>query len=235
MSAFVAGLALAAAGCGATSYASGHNASSLGGAVAQVQRSFGDTRIVSASLSGSRLSVELALGRGSGGATQMKAVFEAQVLAHAVADWQREHGRKPVTTVLYRDSRGHVVPGYSAGGDPVESDPGVAPLGDGACRSAAEPAAKGLLALASARTLPYMHGTCVFVLRTSKPHAGSQQAMAALERMIQGLSSKTPNERPWFFELVSSRGVPLSSGAWMPGDGGTTWARPGYAYALAHE
>lgn len=233
MPAFVAGLALAAAGCGATSHASARDASSPAGVVAQVQRSFGDARIVSASLSGSRLSVELALGRGSGGAAQMKAVFEAQVLGHAVADWQRDHGRKPLTTVQYRDSRGRVVPGYLAGGDPVESDPDVSPLGAGACRSAAEPAAKGLLTLASARTLPYMHGTCVFVLRTSKPHAGSQQAMAALTRMI-GFSSKTPNERPWFFELLSSRGLRLSSAAWMPDDGGTTWARPGYAYALAH-
>ena len=232
--ALVAGLAFAAAGCGATARRSDGFAPSarLGGVVAQVRRGFGDGRIVSASLDGSRLSVQLALGAGSGDAAQMKGVFEAQVLGHAVADWMRARGRKPIATVQYRDGRGRLIRGYLAGGDPVETDPDVSQERAGACRKAAERAVTGLLTLASARTLPYLHGTCVFILRTTKPRAGSQAAAGALERMIQAIGP--PNERPWFFELVTRGGSAISSAAWLPGDGGTTWARPGYAYALAH-
>lgn len=202
--------------------------------VARVQRAFGDRQILSASVDGSRLSVKLALTAHGGDAAPTEDVFEAQVLGHAVADWLRMRGEKPVTAVRSLDSRGRVIPGSLAEGDPIESDPGVAPLSATACESAAERAATGPLRLDSARTLPYLHGTCVFVLRTSRPLAGSRAAMGALGRMIHAVSAGAPNLRPWFFELVGRGGVPVSSAAWMPGDGGTTWARPGYAYAMAH-
>jgi hypothetical protein len=202
----------------------------LGDVVHQVQHRFGDKQIASASISGSALTVNLNLTRRSGAAAQMKAVFEAQVLAHALADWMRLQGRAPITVANYRDRQGKAILGY--GEETIQGDPPVSQLNAAACKSAAKPAAKRLLSLVSARTLPYLHGTCVFVFRTSKPKAGSGEAMAALGRMIQAIGP--PNQRPWFFELVARSGAPLSSASWMPDAGGTTWAKPGYAYALAH-
>ena len=198
--------------------------------VAKVQRSFGDRRIVSASIDGLLLSVKLNLTRHSNQAAQMKGVFEAQVLGHAVADWMRFQGHKPITGVDYSNTQGKAILGY--GVDRLEADPSVSSLSAAACKSAARPAAKGLLRLGSAQTLPYLHGTCVFIFRTAKPVAGSGEAMGALGRIIHAIGP--PNERPWFFELVTRSGAPLSSAAWMPDAGGTTWAKPGYAYALAH-
>lgn len=202
----------------------------LGNVIGQVRHRFGDRRILSASIAGSTLTVKLDVTRRSDQAAQMKGVFEAQVLGHAVADWMRLQRQEPIAVVSYRDRQGKTLLGY--GDDTLESDPNVGQLSSAACMSAARPAAKGLLTLASARTLPYLHGTCVFVFRTSKPHAGSQMAAGALLKMINAIGP--PNLRPWFFELLTRKAVPLSSASWMPDAGGATWAKPGYAYALAH-
>jgi hypothetical protein len=208
--------------------------------VTQVQRSFGDRRIVSASVGGSLLSVKLSVPHPQGVATsdsfENKAVFEAQVLGHAVADWMRAHGQQPITTVRYRDTHGGVIRGWSINGDPIESDPHVPPLAAGTCQSAAEaataPAAS--LTLASAKTLPWINGTCVFVFQTADPAAGSAAAADVLQRIILTIGH-TPNVRPWFFELdAKGTGSGLTDAGWMPDGDGFTWARPGLTYSLAH-
>jgi hypothetical protein len=212
-------------------------ANGVGGVVALVQRGFGDGRIVSASVDGSVLTVKLAVPRATDQLTaddfQEKAEFEARVLAHAVADWMRTQGEEPIATVRYRDTRGRALPATLLGGDPVESDPKVSSLPAGACASAARAAARPLLTLVSAQTLPYIKGTCVFRFRTSDPVAGSGVSMDALLTIIHALGE--PDYRPWFYEIDDRNGTPQVGASWMPGENGATWARPGLSYALAHE
>src|SRR5262249_27187205 len=135
---------------------------------------------------------------------QNRAVFEAQVVGHAVADWMRAHGRQPITTVRYRDTRDRTLRGWSLNGDPVEEDPNISPLAAGTCKAAAEAAAAGRasLTLVAAKTLPWINGTCVFVFQTADPAAGSAAAASALQRIILRVGHP-PNVRPWFFELDS--------------------------------
>jgi hypothetical protein len=97
-----------------------------------VQRSFGDRRIVSASVDGSLLTVTLSVPHstdiGAADTFENRSVFEAQVLGHAVADWMRAHGQQPLTTVRYRDTQGRSLRGWSLNGDPIGADPNVSPL-----------------------------------------------------------------------------------------------------------
>ncbi len=201
----------------------------LGDVVRQVQRGFGDRQIVSASVAGSVLSVRSAAQSHGDGASQMKAVFEGWVLGHAVADWMRLRGKAPISSVKVLGSGGKPLEGY--GTIPVATDTSVSQLPKDACRSAAGPLARGLLALVTARTLPYVRGSCVFVVKAAKPAAGTVAAADALPRMIGAIGLS--NQRPYFFEVVSSRRVPLSSAAWMVEGGGATYARPGCDYVLA--
>ena len=207
-------------------------AASVADVVTQVRNGFGDRQIVSAAVVGSVLSVTLDVpgtprtpGYGDRG------VFEAQVLGSAVADWMRAHGQEPIATVRYRDE-GRVIPGWLADGDPVRSDPDVPPLPADACDKAAKAAGSASLTLVSARTLPYLDGTCVFTFQTADLKDGSQAAAGALARMIQAVGGP-PNERPWLFELDDRNGVPETGASWMLNTG-TTWATPGLAYPLAH-
>lgn len=216
------------------------HAKNVDAVVVQVQRSFGDRRIVSASVEGSLLAVKLSVPpRSDVGAADTlgnKAVFEAQVLGHAVADWMRAHGQQPIATVRYRDTHGGVIRGWSINGDAIESDPQVSPLAAGTCESAAEAATTtaASLTLASARTLPWINGTCVFVFQTADPAAGSAAAAGVLQRIILTIGHP-PNVRPWFFELDAKAGTSgLTNAGWMPDGDGFTSAKPGLTYPLAH-
>jgi hypothetical protein len=208
--------------------------------VVQVQLSFGDRRIISASVEGSLLIVTLSVPHpsdvGAADTYENKAVFEAQVLGHAVADWQRAHGQQPITTVRYRDTNGRSLLGWSLNGDPIESDPNVSPLAPGTCDSAATAAAAGetSLALVSAKTLPWINGTCVFAFQTADPAAGSAAAADMLQRIILSIGHP-PNVRPWFFELdAKGSNSGLTNAGWMPDGDGFTAAEPGLTYPLAH-
>jgi hypothetical protein len=209
--------------------------------VAQVQQSFGDGRIVSASIEGSLLSVKLSVPHSQDVAAsdtfENRAVFEAQVLGHAVSDWMRAHGQQPITTVRYRDTHGGVIRGWSLNGDPIENDPNVPPLAAGTCESAAKAAttaASASLTLVSAKTLPWINGTCVFAFETADPAAGSEAAAGLLQKIILTIGHP-PNVRPWFFELDSENSTSGLTGAgWMPDGDGFTWAKPGLTYPLAH-
>jgi hypothetical protein len=207
-------------------------ASSLDQVVSQVRTSFGDDHIASARADGSTLGVVLAF-PGSSSPALMKSEFEAQVLAAAVAYWMRSYGEEPITTVRYRDRRDLTLLGTAVRGDPVPATADVSPLRPRRCEAVARASVRPPLTVASARTLPYLHGTCVFRFRTSEPVAGSGAAMAVLGRLIHGIGD--PNDRPWFFELDDRQGTPLDGASWMPGLNGSTWAKPGLAYALAHE
>jgi hypothetical protein len=209
--------------------------------VAEVKRGFGDRRIVSASVKGSLLLVMLSVPHshdvGAADTFENRAVFEAQVLGHAVADWMRAHGQRPITTVRYRDTHGGALRGWALNGDPVEKDPSVSPLAAGTCESAAKAAttaASASLTLVSARTLPWINGTCVFVFQTADPVAGSAAAADVLQPIILTIGHPS-NVRPWFFELDSENsGVGLTNAGWMPDGTGFTSAKPGLTYPLAH-
>ena len=208
--------------------------------VAQVRQSFGDRRIVSASVEGSLLTVTLSVPHphdvGAADTFENRAVFEAQVLGHAIADWMRAHGQTPITTVRYRDTRGGGLPGWSRSGDRIERDPNVSPLAAGTCESAAGTAASGQasLTLVSAQTLPWINGTCVFVFQTADPAAGSAAAADMLQRLILKFGHPL-NTRPWFFELdAEGSNSGLTNAGWMPDGDGFTSARPGLTYPLAH-
>jgi hypothetical protein len=208
--------------------------------VAQVQRSFGDRRIVSASVDGSLLTVTLSVPHstdiGAADTFENRSVFEAQVLGHAVADWMRAHGQQPITTVRYRDTQGRSLRGWSLNGDPVGADPNVSPLAPGTCEATAKSAVSGQasLTVASANTLPWINGTCVFVFQTTDPVPGSAASADALQRIILTIGHP-PNVRPWFFELDSKgSGLGLTNAGWMPDGTGFTAAKPGLTYPLAH-
>jgi len=234
-------LAVVASGGGAAAVPNSlRHARDVDAVVALVQRSFGDRRIVSASVERSLLVVRLSVphqGGEEGFETfENRAVFEAQVLGHAVADWMRAHGKKPITTVHYHDTRGRVLRGWPLKGL-VESDPNVFRLAPGTCDSAAKAAAKGVasLALVSAKTLPWINGTCVFVFQTADPAVGSGAAANVLQRIILKVGHP-PNVRPWFFELdAKGSNSGLTNAGWMPDGDGFTSARPGLTYPLAHE
>jgi hypothetical protein len=207
-------------------------ATSLDAVVAQVRHNFGDRQIVSASREGSVLSVKLDFpGNLKTPGFGVKGVFEAQILGAAVAEWMRARGQEPITTVRYRN-RGKVIPGWSATGDPVESDPHAPPLPADACHTAAKSAEAASLTLVSARTLPYLNGTCVFTFKAADLRVASGAAMGAVARIIPAIGGPQ-NERPWLFEL-DQKGVAKSGASWMPAGGGVTWTSPGLAYPLAH-
>lgn len=208
-------------------------ATSLDEVVAQVRHNFGDQQIVSASLEGPVLSIGLNLpGTSKTPGYGDKGVFEGEVLGAAVAEWMRAHGQEPITTVRYRNE-GKVIPGWPAE-SPVESDPHVSPLRANACHAAATSAGSASLTLVSARTLPYLNGTCVFTFKSADLKAGSGAAMGALGRIWPAIGGD-PNKRPFLFELDDENGVPKTGASWMPAGGGTTWATPGLTYPLAHE
>jgi hypothetical protein len=218
------------------------HANSLDQVVAQVQKGFGDGRIAGAREHGSTLDVVLARGS-SGGAALMKTRFETQVLAAAVAEWMRSERRRPVTTVDYRDRGGDRI-GLGEGlVNDVPSTSGISSLRPGECESVARAsvASKKIsaiartqppLALAFVRTLLYLHGTCVFRFTTSVPVSGTGTAPAVLAHIIRALGD--PNERPWYFEVDDERRKPQDAASWMPGVNGSTWARSGLSYAMAH-
>ncbi|HJU35833.1 MAG TPA: hypothetical protein VJ716_00250 [Gaiellaceae bacterium] len=204
-------------------------APSLDAVVAQVRHDFGDQQIVSASVKGSILSVTLDFpGTSRTPGYGVKPVFEAQVLGAAVADWMHAHGKQPITTVRYRN-KGKVIPGWSANGDPVETDPHAPPLPAHACHTAAKSAGSASLTLLSAQTLPYLNGTCVFTFEAADLMAGSGAAMGALYRIVHAIGG-APDERPWLFELDDEKGVPKSGASWMPAGGGVDWTTPGLPY-----
>jgi hypothetical protein len=66
-------------------------------------------------------------------------------------------------------------------------------------------------------------------------HSSSDQLTADNDQEKALFEAPRPNYRPWFYEIDDSSGIPQVGASWMPGLSGSTWARPGLDYALAHE
>jgi hypothetical protein len=189
-----------------------------------VQASFGDGRILSASVEGSTLSVKLVA---PDGPSLASATFEAQVLAHAVRDWMSSNGQAPIDSVIYLDANGTPLQDSPQGGDPVANDPTVAPVTGTACDSAAQAAqaAQASLSIVSARALPFLGGACVFAFQTSDPSSFASDAPITIGKLVNTLGD--PNERPYLVEVDDQSGIPQFVASYVPGEGGQAYVKPG--------
>jgi hypothetical protein len=203
--------------------------------VSQVQNSFGDNRIASASAGGSTLTVNLNLPV-SDPTSFVRGTFEAQVLASAVSDAAAASQEEPVTALIYRDASGNQLEGTPASGDAVGSAPNVAPLASGACQAAAQAiesaaqAAQTSLVAASVKTLPFLGGTCVFEFQTSDPSGFAASAPTTVDKLVNTIGN--PNDRPYLVQVDDENGAAQFVDGWVPGFGGRTWIHPGLSTAF---
>jgi hypothetical protein len=187
------------------------------GLLSQVQSSFGDSRLLSASINGRTLTVKVSA---PDEPSAVSATFEAQMLAAAVHDSESASGQTPISSVKFVNSNGALVPGYTL--VPVRSDTGLAPLAAAKCRSLAQTVQSSSLALQSALTLPYAGGACAFKFQTSSPPPFS--AALFVGKLLDGMSD--PSKRSYLVEVDNSAGVPLSLDDYTPGGGGVAYTKP---------
>jgi hypothetical protein len=129
------------------------------GLLSQIRSSFGDHRLLSASVNGLTLTVKVAA---HDEPSSVGATFEAQILASAFHDAQAASGQAPIDSVQFVDAHGKAIPGYGAArvgtdtaGHPL---PQIPALAKGACMSAARPLQTPSLTIRSALTLPCAPG-----------------------------------------------------------------------------
>jgi len=187
------------------------------GLLSQVRTSFGDGRLLSASINGRTLTVTVSA---PDEPSAVSATFEAQMLAAAVHDSEVASGQTPISSVKFVNSKGAQVRGY--GLVPVGSATGLAPLAAGKCRSLAQAVQSSALAIRSALTLPYAGGACAFKFQMS----GSPPVSDAffVGKVLDGMGD--PNERSYLVEVDNSAGVPLSLDDYTPRGGGVAYTKP---------
>ena len=187
------------------------------GLLSQVRSSFGDDRLLSASIIGRTLTVRVSA---PDEPSAVSATFEAQMLAAAVHDSESASGQTPISFVKFVNSNGALVRGY--GLVSVRSDTGVAPLAAGKCRSLAQTVQSSAMALRSALTLPYAGGACAFKFQTSSPAPLSGAFLVG--KVLDGMGDS--NKRSYLVEVDNSAGVPLSVDDYTPGGGGVAYTKP---------
>lgn len=221
-------LAAGLTACGGSSKKSASTASggqSIGDLLSQVQNSFGDKRLLSASVKGQTLTVRVAA---PDEPSAVGATFEAQMLAAAVHDSESASGQTPINSVRYRDASGNAVPGYAPAPVGTESSgaplPKIPPLAKGACSTAAQSVQASYVAIESALTLPYAGGACAFKFQTNL----SSFAVVGLFGGKLADSMGDPNDvRSYLVEVDDQAGVPLSVYDYTPGGGGVEYGKPG--------
>jgi hypothetical protein len=213
-----------------TSTASGGQ--SIDDLLSQVQKSFGDNRLLSASVNGRTLTVRVAA---PDEPSQVSATFEAQILAAAFHDAASSSGQTPINSVQYLDGGGNPIPGYGAAPVGTESNgapvPKIPPLAKGACNSAARAAQADQAALAaqaplkvqSVLTLPYAGGACAFKFQMSDP--SSFGAPLVVGKLANTLGDT--NERAFLVEVDDQAGVPWFVDSYSPSGGGVAYIKPG--------
>jgi hypothetical protein len=194
--------------------------------LSQVQNSFGDNRLLSASANGSTLTVTVAA---PDEPSAVSATFEAQMLASAVHDAASGSGQTPIDSVQFVDANGAAIPGYGA--HPVGTDtsggplPKIPALATGACESAAH-AAQAVdtsLTIESVLTLPYAGGACAFKFQTSDLSTFDPSLDFGRLATVMG----DPNERAFLVEVDDRAGVPQFVDSYSPSGGGTAYIKPG--------
>jgi hypothetical protein len=194
------------------------------GLLFQVRSSFGDGRLLSASVSGRTLTVEVAAPTEP---SSVGATFEAQMLAAALHDAQAAAGQTPINSVRFVGLHGKAIPGY--GPAPVGTDtsghplPRIPALAKGACNAAAQGIQTSSLVIESAPTLPYAGGACAFRFRTPDP--SSFAAGIEVAKLVNAIGD--PNERSYLVEVDNEAGVPQFVHDYTPGGGGVAYVRPG--------
>jgi hypothetical protein len=208
------GLSLLAGGCGGS-----RHVTPLPQLLSQVQKRFGDGRLLSASVKGSTLTVHVAA---PDEASAVNATFEAQILAAAVHD-----SGTSINSVRYLDAKGAAIRGY--GPAPVGTDtthkplPKLPPLRKGACNSAAQGVATSSLAIRSVVTLPYGGGGCAFTFQSAVP--SRFEAGRDVGKLVNAMGD--PNDRAYLVELDDQAGVPQFVADYTPGGGGVAYVKPG--------
>lgn len=203
------------------------SATSVGDVIAAVQARFGDGFIQSASIAGSTVRVNVAKPDVTWASTI--GGFEAAVLAHAVADWQRGNAQTAATTFSAVAPNGQPTTGMVT--DFIGADSNATPLAAGKCESVAQQTPASL-AVAYAATLPFAGGTCIVKVRTTgDPNAAAAAVATAMTNEIP-----TPTDYPYLIEVDDSTGTPALIFTWVPGSGsglgeGGEYVRPGLTSA----
>jgi uncharacterized membrane protein len=222
-------LASGAAAIAVTTTASGGQ--SIDNLLSQVQHSFGDHRLLSASVNGSTLTVTVAA---PDEPSAVSATFEAQMLASAVHDAASGSGQTPIDSVQFVDANGAAITGYGA--HPVGTEPNGAPLpkipalATGACESAAHAAQaeqarvpQAPLTVQSVLTLPYAGGACAFKFQIADPSTFDAPLDTGKLATVMG----NPNERAFLVEVDDPAGVPQFVDSYSPSGGGSAYIKPG--------
>jgi hypothetical protein len=224
-------LALASGGAAIALTTTASGGQSIDELLAQVQNSFGDSRLLSASVNGRTLTVKVAA---PDEPSAVSATFEAQMLASAVHDAAGGSGGAPIDSVQYVDASGAAIPGYGAA--PVGTDtagrplPKVPALAKGACNSAARAAQaeqarvpQAPLTVQSVLTLPYAGGACAFKFQIADPSTFD----APLDTGKLATTMGSPNERALLVEVDNRAGVPVFVDSYSPSGGGSAYIKPG--------
>lgn len=200
---------------------------SINDLLAQVQNSFGgDNRLLSASLNGSTLNVNVSA---PDAPSSVWATFEAKMLGFAFNDGAAASGQTPIHSAQFLDASGNAIPGYS----PASVGDATSPpsLSSGACMAAAQGVQTSSLVIQSALQLPYAGGTCVFRFQTSNP--ASFSPMTVGYKLVSALGAL--DQRPFLWEVDDQAGVPQFVDAYTPGvnDVGATYVKPGSGILFA--
>lgn len=194
------------------------------GLLSQVRSSFGDHRLLAASVKGRTLIVGVAA---PDEPSTVSATFEAQILAAALHDSVSANGGTPIDSVQFVDAHGKGIPGYGAArvgtdaaGDPL---PQIPALAEGACMSAARPLQTSLLTIRSALTLPYAGGACAFRFRTPDPSSYAAGIEGA--KLVNAMGDA--DKRSYLVEVDNQAGVPQFVDDYTPGGGGVSYVKPG--------
>jgi hypothetical protein len=205
------GFSLLLGGCGGS-----RHATPLPRLLSQVQKRFGDGRLLSASVKGSTLTVHVVAPDEPSAVT---ATFEAQMLAAAVHD-----SGTSINSVRYVDAKGAAIPGYGPArlgtdttGKPL---PKLPSLPKGACNSAAHRVETSHLAVRSVVTLPYAGGGCAFTFQTSDP------SRFGVPGQVLAYAMGDANDRSYLVELDDQAGVPQFVDDYTPGGGGVAYHKP---------
>jgi hypothetical protein len=197
----------------------------------QVRTSFGDGRLLSASVSGATLTVAVAA---PDEPSSVSADFEAQMLAADARDTLSTS--TPINYVRYTDASGAPIIGQ--GGDPVGDDPKIAGLASGACNAAARALvaafagqSAGSLRAESVLTLPYDGGSCAFTFQTSDPEGFAEAAPFVMGSLGQAMGA--PNDRAFLLEVDDEAGAPQFVASSSSSAGGTVYIKPGLSQAFA--